>query len=326
MQSPGAAGHHPAPGLRKTFVRRADSKRSSSSAPSATASGDPGGVHRRGRPCTSPRGPGRRPAALHRPLPPRGTRVEAPPRRQLRGATRRHRSTARAIGGNLAGLHLPQDLQLKRSEDQLTLQSSAGSVPRHTDRRDREDAPDVQAGVRPPRPPRGDRPPCEHSAPRTSRDGSSRVSEKLARRRCASTSTRSARSSTSRRSNPNPATVPAAPTSRSPRPVRSTHRPPAHIEGLLAAISPRYHLHIRVLDWTGLRVGELQALTGAISTGAAVACGSHAATRRDGPPAVGGCPSPATSSTCSPTSSHSRIVTSPPRCSPACPTRDCGWR
>ena len=34
-----------------------------------------------------------------------------------------------------------------------------------------------------------------------------------------------------------------------------------HVDALLTAISPKYRIHVRVLDWTGLRVGELQALT-----------------------------------------------------------------
>jgi integrase len=35
----------------------------------------------------------------------------------------------------------------------------------------------------------------------------------------------------------------------------------AHVRALLETITPRYQRHVRLLDWTGLRVGELQALT-----------------------------------------------------------------
>jgi integrase len=35
----------------------------------------------------------------------------------------------------------------------------------------------------------------------------------------------------------------------------------AHVRALLETITPRYQRHVRLLDWTGLRVGELQAHT-----------------------------------------------------------------
>ena len=50
---------------------------------------------------------------------------------------------------------------------------------------------------------------------------------------------------------------------RLPRADAEEVNPPtyAHVQAVLDTITPKYRRHVRLLDWTGLRVGELQALT-----------------------------------------------------------------